>query len=97
MNGYLLTVAGRYSRWYRVGANYEVVPMPAPNSSPFPERRSPELEIIFSSRDGYVWASWPDSDAVKLGPHEVVAAMMRDFLAQDALGKRLGTRCSDDF
>ncbi len=70
--------------------------MPAPKSSQFPDRRSPALEIIFSSRDGYVWASWPDADAVNLGPHEVVAAMMRDFLAQDALGKRLGRRYPDD-
>jgi hypothetical protein len=53
---------------------------------------SPELQIIFSSRDGYVWASWPNANAVNLGRHEEVAAMMRDFLAQDALGKRLVTR-----
>jgi hypothetical protein len=55
-------------------------------------RRHPELEIIFSSRDGYVWASWPEAYTVNLGSHEVVAAMMRDFLAQDALGKRLTSR-----
>lgn len=56
----------------------------------FPEYRShPELELIFSSREGYVWASSPDSYSVNLGSHEAVAAMMRDFLAQDALAKRL--------
>lgn len=52
-------------------------------------RGGPELDLIFSSRDGYVWVSWPQGQAVKLGRHELVAAMMRDFLAQDALGKRL--------
>ena len=59
-------------------------------------QRPPELEIIFSSSDGYVWASWPSGGEVKLGPNEVVATMMRDFLAQDALGKRLTTRYSGD-
>ena len=53
------------------------------------DRWHPELEIIFSSRDGYVWASWQDCYAVNLGNHEAVAAMMRDFLAQDALAKQL--------
>jgi hypothetical protein len=51
---------------------------------------APEEEIIFSLRDGYVLASWPGTNAsVRLGRHELVAAMMRDFLAQDALGRRL--------
>ena len=50
-----------------------------------------ELGIVFSLRDGLVWASWPDTEiSVRLGRHELVASMMRDFLAQDALGKRLG-------
>ena len=49
-----------------------------------------ELNVIFSLRDGYVWASWPDGDAaVRLGEHEVVSAMMLDFLAQDELARRL--------
>ena len=56
--------------------------------SPDP-RGAPELQMIFSLRDGYVWVSWPQGQAVKLGRHEAVSAMMRDFLAQDALGKRL--------
>jgi hypothetical protein len=55
-------------------------------------RWSSDRRVIFSSRDGYVWASWPNANAVNLGRHEEVAAMMRDFLAQDALGKRLVTR-----
>jgi hypothetical protein len=54
------------------------------------------LGIIFSLRDGFVWASWPDSDAsVRLGCHDMVAAMMRDFLAQDAIGLRLNQRRPD--
>lgn len=49
-----------------------------------------ELNIIFSLRDGYVWASWLDSEAsVRLGRHDMVTSMMRDFLAQDAIGQRL--------
>ena len=57
------------------------------------EGAEPELEIIFSSRDGYVWASWPESNAtVRLGRHRIVAAMMQDFLAQDALAQRLAMR-----
>jgi hypothetical protein len=56
-------------------------------------RWEPELGIIFSSRDGFVWATWPETEgAVRLGRHEIVAAMMEDFLAQDALGKRLAMR-----
>jgi hypothetical protein len=56
-----------------------------------PDRRSvPEGEIIFSLRDGYVWASWPGTNAsVRLGRYEMVPAMMRDFLEQDALGQRM--------
>jgi len=49
-----------------------------------------DLAIIFSSRDGYVWASWLNSEAsVRLGRHGMVTSMMRDFLAQDAIGVRL--------
>ena len=59
--------------------------------SSLPSREwKPEEELFFSSRGGFVWVSWPDTEAaVRLGRHEKVAAMMRDFLAQDALGKRL--------
>jgi len=61
-------------------------------------RWEPELGIVFSSREGFVWASWPATEAaVRLGRHDMVAAMMHDFLAQDALGKRLNTpRAVDD-
>jgi hypothetical protein len=49
-----------------------------------------ELEIIFSSKDGYVWASWQETDiSIRLGRHEMISEMMRDFLAQEALGQRL--------
>ena len=59
-------------------------------------RWEPEIGIIFSSRDGFVWASWPDTEgAVRLGRHEMVAAMMQDFLAQDDLGRRLAIRRAD--
>lgn len=52
--------------------------------------RAPEEAIIFSLHEGYVLASWPGTDAsVRLGRHDIVAAMMEDFLAQDALGRRL--------
>ena len=49
-----------------------------------------ELEVIFSLREGYVWASWPTTVlCMRIGPHDAVASMMEDFLAQDALGERL--------
>ena len=54
------------------------------------QRWEPERGIIFSLRDGFIWASWPETEgAVRLGRHHIVAAMMGDFLAQDAVGKRL--------
>jgi hypothetical protein len=65
--------------------------MTAPSVPSFTSSRwEPEVGIIFSSLDGFVWASWPETEAaVRLGRHEMVADMMRDFLAQDALGDRL--------
>ena len=68
--------------------------MVRPNLSSFAgERWEPELGITFSSRDGFVWASWPNTEAaVRLGRDDTITAMMRDFLAQDALGKRLTHR-----
>ena len=68
--------------------------MVRPNHSAFAEERwEPECGITFSSRDGFVWASWPNTEAaVRLGRHDMIAAMMRDFLAQDALGRRLTHR-----
>ena len=69
--------------------------MPAPRLKS--EGWEPGLEIIFSSRNGYVWASWEDTDvSVRLGRHDMVTAMMQDFLAQDALGDRLAIRRPDD-
>ena len=51
---------------------------------------NPEDEVIFSLRDGFVWASWPGTNAAaRLGRYELVSAMMRDFLVQDDLGRRL--------
>jgi|SRR4029453_2783002 hypothetical protein len=79
--------------WYRVTSHYELMPMTEPVSSFSGQRWEPEQDLIFSSREGFVWASWPETEvAVRLGRHEVVAEMMRDFLAQDALGKRLTQR-----
>ena len=65
--------------------------MPKPVASPLTHFHwKPEQDLIFSSRDGFAWVSWPGAEAaVRLGRHETVAAMMRDFLAQDALGNRL--------
>ena len=43
--------------------------MTRPIASSFTGSRwEPELGIVFSSREGFVWASWPDTDAaVRLG------------------------------
>jgi hypothetical protein len=46
--------------------------------------------IIFSLDKGQVWASWNGPGwPLRLGPRERVEEMMRDFLAQGELGKRL--------
>jgi hypothetical protein len=46
--------------------------------------------VVFSLRDGYVWASWPEaSGTVRLGSYDTVLHMMRDFVAQSELGERL--------
>jgi hypothetical protein len=53
--------------------------------------------LIFSLRDGFVWASWPGTTAsVKLGNQDCVTAVMRDFLAQCELGERLTNAKSVD-
>ena len=53
-------------------------------------------EVVFSSRDGFVWASWPGTDAsVKLGKCESVTAMMQNFLDQCALGERLAQKATE--
>lgn len=49
--------------------------------------------VIFSSRNGRVFASWPGtSTSLDLGPPDGVAEMMRDFLAQCEIGERLAKR-----
>jgi hypothetical protein len=46
--------------------------------------------VVFSLERGEAWASWYGSHSwVRLGPEDDVAEMMRDFLAQRELGKRL--------
>jgi hypothetical protein len=46
--------------------------------------------IIFSLRDGVAWASWPTAGYhLRLGPQDDVVEMMKDFLAQVELGRRL--------
>lgn len=55
-----------------------------------PRLARPIGSIIFSQRDGHVWASWSDAaDQVNLGLTEGVEEMMRDYLAQTAIAKRL--------
>jgi hypothetical protein len=69
----------------------------ASSASPGKHRWEREGDMTFSLRDGFVWASWPDTEAtVRLGRHDVVASMMRDFLAQDALCERLLERRARD-
>jgi hypothetical protein len=49
--------------------------------------------IIFSLEGGHAWASWPGSPMpVRIGPQHEVAHMMRDFLAQLEVGRRLEGR-----
>ena len=67
--------------------------MTRPIASSFPSTQwDPESGIVFSSREGFVWASWPGTEAaIKLGRDRVVVEIMQDFLKQDALGRRLNT------
>jgi hypothetical protein len=47
-------------------------------------------EIVFSLEDGEVWASWYGEGApLRLGSQKKVSQMMKDFLAQAEVGKRL--------
>lgn len=46
--------------------------------------------IVFSLKEGAVWASWYGHDApVMLGSERKVSEMMKDFLAQDEVARRL--------
>ena len=46
--------------------------------------------IFFSLENGQAWASWPTAGFhLRLGPQDDVAEMMKDFVAQVELGKRL--------
>lgn len=63
------------------------------NSNP---HAHPSLAVVFSLHDGFVWASWPGTEAsVKLGRCEPVTAMMQDFLDQCALGERLARKADE--
>lgn len=49
-----------------------------------------DLGVIFSLKDGDVWASWPDlRPPVNLGTHETVIAMMTDYIKQADVAVRL--------
>lgn len=46
--------------------------------------------VFFSLENGQAWASWPTAGFhLRLGPQDDVAEMMKDFVAQVELGKRL--------
>ena len=46
--------------------------------------------VFFSLEDGQAWASWPTAGFhLRLGPQDDVVEMMKDFVAQVELGKRL--------
>lgn len=46
--------------------------------------------VFFSLEDGQAWASWPKAGFhLRLGPQDDVVAMMKDFVAQVEVGKRL--------
>jgi hypothetical protein len=54
----------------------------SPNAAP--------AKVLFSEEKGHAWAHWHgDRPSLPLGPHEEVADMMEDYLAQVELGKRL--------
>ena len=46
--------------------------------------------VIFSLRNGQAWASWPSAGYhLRLGARDDVVEMMKDFIAQVEVGKRL--------
>jgi hypothetical protein len=58
---------------------------------------SSEGDIVFSLENGQAWASWyGQASPVQLGPHEEVAEMMQDFIAQLEVGKRLQAAAKAD-
>ena len=48
--------------------------------------------LVFSVKDGQVWASCPGHHSMRLGPYEAVKEMMREFLQQSEIGERLVNR-----
>jgi hypothetical protein len=53
----------------------------------------PAEGIIFSLEKGEVWASWRGQDVpTRLGSQRRVSEMMKDFLDQEELGKRLSAK-----
>lgn len=53
--------------------------------------------VVFSREGGQAWASWYGSHSwVRLGPEDAVADMMRDYLAQIELGRRLDRRSAEN-
>jgi len=53
-------------------------------------------DVVFSLDGGFVWASWPGTEAsIKLGKYEPVSAMMQDFLDQNALGEHLARNAGE--
>jgi len=54
----------------------------SPNAAP--------SKVIFSEEKGHAWAHWHgDRPSLPLGPHDEVADMMEDYIAQVELGNRL--------
>ena len=53
--------------------------------------------VFFSLENGQAWASWPTAGFhLRLGPQDDVAEMMKDFVAQVELGKRLNRQMQSD-
>jgi hypothetical protein len=53
--------------------------------------------VFFSLERGQAWASWPAAGFhLRLGPQDEVAEMMKDFVAQAELGKRLARETRPD-
>ena len=49
--------------------------------------------VIFSERGGQAWVSWPTAGFhLRLGPHDQVAEMMEDYIAQVEFGRRLNRK-----
>jgi len=88
VRGHLVGSVASAFRFVQRGLRQMTKSIPAATS---PDEWKPEEPLVLSYRDdGFVWASWQNGElALRLGQHDSVVEIMREFLAQDALADLL--------